>query len=383
VSETEHKAVIMNDTEWAAVKSLAKAEFTAELGTRPTRKSVEQNRHDKPFINMVLWFGIITLIVLVVYTSFKNLFATLPFADQFADNLLAGQKVHWLVIAAFQAVSVVLSMVLASPSLIFFKLLAAEDRIVKKVKETKREGWFVKWFDLNYVTPRLPAALTLVIMAWQIWLAWNSIHTFGDVFLLFIPVFAELTLAQLVGDIMQQNVKFYDIVSDVLKEETKRWDAELAGYNTDERYLESLYRHLRAGIFGIVREDERRKRTKPNAWMMQSTNPKIEDFIFSEYIRLTAGQNFRVKAKKLQLDRIAGQPVENTSEPATTHTTAGKRIPNHGDKSWTVASLVRDFELQGLNKEAGHDRGWLDRNYVSGYGARAAWDAGAKDYFTS
>lgn len=379
--------VRLTDAEWNVIRSNAKAEVLTVIGERPTRKSVAEKRHDKPTINFVMWFGIVTLIALTVVTFFKAAFVTLPFATSFSTELLQGQNVPVWVVETFKWSSVVLSMLMSTPALIFFKLLSEEDRILKKIKETNRSGWFMKWFDLNWLTPRLPAYMVGGTMLWLFYTAAHGVSNIGDAFLRFLPVVMELALARLIGDILQQRLKFYDIISDVLKTEAERWDKEIQSIETDGRYLEALYRHFRTGLINVVRyEDELKRKGKhsPNAWLMQANANKVKAFINAEYERLTDGMSFRVDAEKLNRDRMAGQVRDGDEVVVPTAATHNvKRTPPNGDKLWTVNSMVRDFELRGLSKGSKYDRGQLDRDYTSGYGHRGAWANGAKDYFAA
>jgi hypothetical protein len=394
------QAIRLNDDEWGVVRNKAFAEFKALLGERPDRKSVSAKRHDKPFINFVWWFGIITFIALGVVTSLKALFVTVPFSHEFSELTLKGEGVDPFMIWLFMIAYIVLNIVMSTPALIFFKLLSEEERILKKIKETKRQNisWFnpfekdfILWvfLDLNWLTPRLPSALVWGIMGWMLWTAWAGVYDLSSALMLFLPVFAELTLARLVGDILQQNIHFFDLVTDVLKTETDKWDAELKGYETDERYLQILYRHLRSAVINVSRHDDKKRRISPNAWMMQSGSKQVKEFILSEYTRLTEGHEGAITMLAIRNNREAGQPesvvaAAASDQSATTHKAAdAKRTPKLGDKKWTVETLIRDFEKQGLSKAGNYDRGWLDRNYADGYGARSAWAGGAKDYFTS
>lgn len=381
--------ILLSDAEWTATRASSKAEYQKDiLGARPTRESVTLSRHDAPQINFVMWFAIATLIVLTVVTSFKAAFVGIPFAVHFAEIVLADQTIDGRIISAFQFSLVILNIMMATPALIYFKLLSEDASVVKKIKDTKKDGaWnsFLALFDLTYLTPRLPSAMVYVVVLWLLYTAAHGTQDLGDAFLRFIPVFMELALARVVGDILQQNIRFYDIITEVLKDAADKWDAALAAYDDDARYTEILYRHLRHSIIHLVREDERRRKTYPNKWMSELVGDAVEKWVLKEYTRLTGGQSFAVGAAQIRKNRAAGQPetvvAQATEGKPDAHSSAGKRVPPHGDKKWTAETLTRDFELQGLSKEAGHDRGWLDRTYADGYGARGAWAAGAMAFF--
>jgi hypothetical protein len=386
LNEETRRPVKINDIEWESTRSTAKAVFVNEkLGARPTQESVRASRHDAPKLSFVMWWGIVTLVVLTIVTSFKAIFVAWPFAITFSQQMLEGQSIEVWVISAFQFSMALLAILMATPALIFFKLLSEEDRIIKKIKETQREGWFLKWLDLNYVTPRLPSAMVWGTMAWLVYTAAHGVTELGDGFLRFLPVVMELALARLVGDILQQGFKFDSIVSEVLKQETERWDKAADAFEDDDAYNTYLFQRLRSAIINLTRLDERKRKYQPNLWMMEAGGDVVNKFVISEYERLTGGQAFAVAVKNIRKNRAAGQPeaVVNATAEAVVADTNTRRVPPHGDKEWTTESLIRDFELRGLSKEEAYDRGRLDREYASGYGARGAWNSGAMAFFTA
>ncbi len=386
MTEELKKPVKINDIEWEATRLAAKQTFLNEkLGARPTKESIVKSRHDAPKISFVMWWGIMTLVALTIVTSFKAVFVSWPFAVEFSAQMLEGQAIDGWMVVAFQFSMAVLAVLMATPALIFFKLLSEEERIVKKIRETEREGWFTKWFDLNYLTPRLPSMMVWGTMAWLFYTAAHGVDSIGSAFLRFLPVVMELALARLVGDILAAGFKFDGIVLEVLKQETEKWDKAAANFEDDDDYNTFLFQRLRSAVINLKRKDERRRDIQPNLWMMEASGDAVNRFIISEYERLTGGQPFAIAVKNIRKNRAAGQPeaVVNAAAEAIVADTTSKRVPPHGDKEWTAETLIRDFELRGLAKGESYDRGRLDREYAAGFNARGAWSAGAMAYFTT
>lgn len=367
----------LNDSEWKIVRQEAKQTYINDiLGTRPTYDKIKKTRHDVPILSFVQVWGIVTLAILFVVTSFKVAFVTVPYSIQLAEHMLNGYNLPYWVSQAFVGSSIALSIMLATPALILFKLYADDDFTLRKQRETCGRSKF----SIEYISPRLSSTLVYLSMAWLFSTSFWGVTGVWDIFLRIIPVIAELGLARLVGDLLAEQRHFHGIVSAAVTEAQDNYDTALAGYETDERYLLVLFQRLRDTIINLVRVDERRRRIQPNLFLAEADGEKVNQFIMDEYKRLTGGQSFAVYAQQLRKERAHGVPIVKTTVIPVAD---GKRKPPFGDKIWSAESLIRDFEIRELDKGTKYTEADLARDYEEKYNARGAFRAGARDYFTS
>jgi hypothetical protein len=302
-------------------------------------------------------------------TSYKVAAAAVPFANDMMAALTAHQTITTNVINSFIVVCAVFFMLMATPALIYFKLLDHAPKIEAERRATVNKP---KW-SLAYLTPRLPAAMVYGIIIWLFLVSSHGlvfdthdiIFTASRVFEVYLPVFIEVALAVLVGDILEKRKAFSDLVWANMAETNKRIDAELLNYSTDPRFLEMLYRSMREFFLQLERPDpeQRRRFTKPNIGL--ENDPSLDKILVAEYRRLTGGKNF----SSMVLAPVDA-PLQIVAET--------RRVPPNGSKAWTVEALTFDLRQRGLT--AAYGEAQLAKDYEDGYKARAAWRAGAKNF---
>lgn len=308
------------------------------------------------------------LLVLGVMTSYKVAAAAVPFAQDLMTALSAKQYIAPPIVSSFIVVCAFFFMLMATPALIYFKLLDHEPKIIAERAATLHKA---KW-TLDYLTPRLPAAMVYGIIVWLffvsshglVWVENDLIFSISRIFEVYLPVIIEVALAVLVGDILDKRKKFSDLVKANMLETNRRIDQDLANYATDQRFLKLLYRNLRELFLQLERPDPegRRRLIKPNVGL--EDDPALDNMLVTEYKRLTGGDNFA----NMILDPSIALPAEITV----------RRVPPNGSKDWTVATLSFDLKQRGLTSAYGEAQ--LGKDYEDGHKARAAWRAGAKNF---
>lgn len=366
--------------EWSAVQAKAKKQWLANvLGERPTLESVRATMVNPHTISALEWIAFAVLIVLTAFTSFKVAALAVPFATESLKTLShTGEIAEWVRVS-FIAVTAILFMMLANPSVLYFKLLAQEPELVAERKETRHTRWFLYW-RLDYLTPRLPS---LIVYLSVIWLFYLSSQLPGSPFEQYLPVIVEVGLATLVGNIMTKRKNYQKVLVDAWKERTAPYDERLKNYETDSGYLRILYQIMREELTRLQRPDpQTRKMAYVNAWMEQAAENEVYRTVSAEYRRLTSGAQFAA-------DVTGGNtpaPVVNVPQPVVQSTVASaappKRTPPAGDRVWTPQTLFHDLQVRGLHPAQGeYTEANLKEDYAPGFDARRAWRAGAKTLF--
>lgn len=361
--------------EWQAVQSKAKKQWhTNVLGERPTVESVRATMVNPHTVTVLEWLAFAVLIVLTVFTSFKVGSLAVPFAiDSLATLTHDGEVAGW-VQSAFIVVTAALFMLLATPAVIYFKLLSYEPEIVSERKATQYTRWYWMW-RLDYLTPRLPS---LIVYLSVVWLVYLSSQLPGSPFEQYLPVIVEVGLATLVGNIMTKRKLYQKVLVDAWKERTAPYDERLKNYETDGSYLRILYQIMREELTRLQRPDPAtRKIGHPNAWMEQAQEGDVYRAVSAEYRRLTSGSQFAA-------EMVNPTPVAQVVEQATASTEPAQvlRTPPAGDRVWTPETLLHDLQVRGLHPARGeYTEADISRDYTPGFDARKAWRAGAKTSF--
>lgn len=367
--ETERKLAPLRMEEWAAIQKKAKAIWEkTHLGTRPTFDEVKKTRPKTHSISVLEYAAMLVLVVLTIFTSYKVGALAVPFAEDTLE-LLGGHAplAEWVKVS-FTLVTMLLFSLLATPSVIYFKLLAHEPEIINEKAATQAYTFWQK-FSLEWVTPRLPA---MVVYGTIAWLFVISAQLPGTPFEQFLPVVVEVALATLVGNILDKRTEDNRLIYQALKEKTDPYDLRLKTYEKDGQYLKTLYQTMREGVMAIMRSDPTTRRThRVNAWIEDADEGTLYRVLSAEYNRLNGGERF---ANDQINPTVAAAVVEvEGHEP--------KRTPSTGENAWTVDSLVHDLRVRGLDPAAGYSEMQLLKDYAPKFGARDAWRGGAKKAF--
>lgn len=354
--------------EWLTVQAKAKLIWIrSELGERPTRKAVKKALPNPHTITFLEWLAVIVLLVLTAFTSYKVGAVAVPFATETLNRLAQHTYISDPIRVSFIMVTALLFMLLATPSVIYFKLLSHEPEIKAEKKDTRQTRWFLRW-TLDFITPRLPA---LVVYLSVCWLVVISAQLPGTVFEQYLPVVVEVALAMLVGNIMRKRRDFNKIVEDALKEQTDPYDRRLADYERDPAYLRILYQVMREEAINLRRSVNGKGNLKANAWLETADDAEVFNILSAEYRRLTIGNKFALAVSD------GSNPVAIAAQ-AGSHT---KRVPAMGDRQWTPETLTHDLKVRGIAEGSGYGEKQLAEDYEAGFGARAAWRGGAKNNF--
>jgi hypothetical protein len=366
--------------EWEAVQSKAKKRWlTSVLGERPTVESVRATMVNPHTITLLEWLAFAVLIVLTAFTSYKVAALAVPFATDSLATLTHGAPVADWVRVSFILVTSALFILLATPSVIYFKLLAHEPELVAERKDTRYIQWYW-WWRLDYITPRLPS---LIVYLSVIWLVFLSSQLPGSPFEQYLPVIVEVGLAALVGNIMTKRKMYQKVLVDAWKERTAPYDERLKNYETDGSYLRILYQIMREELTRLQRPDpQTRKLGHPNAWMEQALESDVYRVVSGEYRRLTAGSQFAAEVSSPSQPTAVVEAHEPPPQKVVAQSAVTLRTPPAGDRVWTPQTLLHDLQVRGLHPARGkYTEADLKADYAPGYDARAAWRAGAKDGF--
>lgn len=363
----------MNDTklvrfrlqEWEATQMKAKHRWERHsLGKRPTFKEVKENLPNPHSISVLEYLAMIVLVVLTIFTSYKVGALAIPFAEGTLDTLSNHTYISELVKQSFITVTALLFMLLATPSVIYFKLLSAEPEVTAEKKATKGTRVLSRW-TLDYLTPRLPSMVVYFSVAWLVVI---SSQLPGTIFEQYLPVVVEIALATLVGNILKKRRDFNKVVWDALKEKTDPYDTRLKNFEKDSAYLRTLYQTMREELSSLKREGKR-----VNAWIEAAEEREVFTLVSQEYHRLTGGTQF------------AEQVLHKTQTPAAqadTEISIGTlRRPPAGDPKWTPETLEHDLRVRGIDPSQPFGEGDLQKQYAPGYDARRAWRSGARQRF--
>lgn len=362
----------LRQPEFEKVYSRTTQQFRQMVETRPQYKKVAKDFPNPHTINVLEWMAMVVLIVLSVMTSYKVGAAAVPYGKNMMEALTAKQYVVGWVQDSFIFVSAVFFMLMATPALIYFKLLDRDPKVEKERIETQRRSKL----SLDYLTPRLPSVMVYGIVIWLLLVSSHGlvldvndpIFSAARFFEVYLPVVIEVALAVLVGNILEKRKKFSDLIRANMRETNDRIDRELENYATDKRFLKMLYRNLREAFLQLERpsKDNNRRTYQPNLEL--ENDAKLDSILIAQYKRLTGGDNF--------VAGVADEQQPRGLEPELP--TVGKRVPPNGSANWTVAGLIHDLKLRGIGDT--YTEAQLSADYAAGYGARAAWRGGAKNY---
>lgn len=370
----EKKFAKLRLNEWAAIQNKAKLLWMRDvLGERPTFDNIKKTLPNQHQVTLLEWLAVLVLVVLTVFTSFKVGALAVPFATQSLDTLSQHTYLAQWVQDGFILVTALLFMLLATPSVIYFKLLSNEPEIKAEKRDTRHAKFYTR-ISLDYITPRLPALTVYLSVAWLVVI---SAQLPGTPFEQYLPVVVEVALAMLVGNIMRKRTDFNKIVWDALKERTTPYDARLAGYEHDGSYLRVLYSVMREEVAAIKRPNPTSKRNdRPNAWLEEADDNTLYQLLSLEYRRLTSGERFAeavVNGKGIDPTPVAQVQVLHSGD---------KRKPPAGDRKWTADTLLHDLRVRGINPTVGYSEADIAADYETGFNARGAWRAGAREEFT-
>lgn len=353
--------------EYERLKTDARTWFVSTvMGERPTYQSIAQNAHNPFKINALQWWGILLLVVLALFTSLKQFVVAVPFAQSLFADLSGYTTVSDGVLTLGIMVTQALFMLIGTPGLIYFKLLAVSDDIQDKKAATQLH--ITKWYhvfrilSLEYITPRIPAIVVYGILAWLFVVSWHGVGIpEATIFERMLPVVIELGLAYLVGELIRQRAEFRKQIHTELEAQLKPYDDMLETYEYNPKYLEQLYR-LMSEYIPRMRGDNNRDR--PNS-ELRNNDRALHAWVLREYNRLNSGRAFAESVLSGAID------VDNTIDALDT--VQDRRKPPRNESAWTAATLSQDFRIRGLSPDMSYSRKDLDREYESGYGARNAF----------
>lgn len=357
--------------EWNAITGRAKKLWlTNVLGTRPTFKEVRSTIPNQHSISALEWLAMVVLVVLTAFTSYKVGALAVPFAQHTLETLTGHTYLAEWVQVSFTLVTALLFMLLATPSVIYFKLLSHEPEVSNEKRDTKHTSWWMRW-TLDYLTPRLPSLIVYISVGWLVYI---SSQLPGTPFEQYLPVVVEVGLAALVGNILEKRKNFNAVVSDALYERTQPYDAALKNFEKESSYLRILYQVMREDSAKIKRLDpSTRREEKVNAWIEAADDDLVFRVLSAEYNRIMAGDNFA--------DAIINgtSRTQQVDEPVEIRSTL--RVPPAGMKAWTPEALAHDLRVRGLDPALGYNEDQLSKDYDKAYKPRSAWRGGAKALF--
>jgi len=373
----------LKDDQWVKVREKTKGRYIRDIiGTRPTIRSVAEDLPNPYMVSILEWVAMVVLVILTVVTSFKVFTVAIPFSEQQITGLADYIQVSPLVSTLFAFSTGLLFIMMATPALIYFKLLDSDPGIVANKAETESYPW-MKRLSLDYISPRLPYLIVYISMIWLVTVSTHGANYSGKPWWAqlelalerYLPVILEVGLAHLVGTVLLKRSQFQSLVRDEWKLQVRPWDTKLKTRENDPEYNRILFHVMREGMIAI-----RRKKAYPNAWMEGAEPLEVQEVIVSEYRRLHAGLDFAKAVTDLGKQRI--RKIQTIKNPRQAVIGAnGRRRPPRGDKVWTVATLIQDFDDRGLTPQDAYTEGQLSLEYEPDYDARKAFRAGARGYF--
>ncbi len=379
--------VRLNRKEWKNILSTTDSEYKRALGNTPTRAAIRAMIDNPYATNFLQKLAMFLLVVLAVFTGFKVGALAVPFAESLLEHLTNEATIDNRITAVFTGVTFFLFWLLSTPGLIYFKLLSHDERLNKQREDTANYKWY-EMFSLEWLSPRLPSVMTYIIMAWLFAI---SIAGGGTIFEIFIPVLAELALAQLVGDILEQNASYERIISDRLKMERTAYQTRLNNPEDGTRVS------ILSSVMIEVMMNVQRNGQRPNAFLEKADKDTIKYVLETEYDRLTTADNFiqSVNNKVLQREGISSGELPALS-PDTTNlvgstparpqvrTTANvsktRYTPPNGAKKWTHATLLHRLKVIGADP-AKYNEGTLSKDFAPNYNATGVWRKSVKSTF--
>lgn len=350
-------------SEFDTIKAHAFAKYKKLLGTPPNRKAIGKTLPNPFSVNALEVIAFVLLIVLTIFTSIKVGLVALPFVDSMVVTLSQHAPIDPNFTWWFKVVGIALFVMLATPGLIYFKLLSDDPKLKKRIEDTSDYRW-INRLSLNWITPRLPAALVYLTVAWMFF--WSS-QLPGTVFEQYLGVIAEVALAQLVGTILAKRAEFQRAVVLAWKVQDDVYQSRLKNFETDKDYLKTLYQIMREQFIHITRKDEHKKITHPNLWLNNEPDATVDAYLEQEYRRLTGGNEFAVRVSN---------PVPTVTEDVATSTEHRIKPPN--GVAWSMEELYDSIRSRGITK---YTRTELRNDYAPKYGTEQLWANGLKDRF--
>lgn len=361
----------MTQEQFRSVLETAKERYIHEvLGERPDFKSVAKTTYNPNALDALQKWAILLLVVLAIFTSYKVGIAALPFSESLMRSLGNNAVLHPLIITTGQITTVLLMILIGTPGLIYFKLLSQSPAIQKKLKETRHYKWWQR-ASISYLSPRIPAVATYVIVVWLLLVSNHGDGADGTTvyFERFLPVLLEVGLANFVGDKIRDIRSFRDSVNAELQRRLTPYENKLANYRTDSDYLRMVYQEMSEYL---PRMRVRGKREMPNIHLLKDEKALLRA-VLSEYRRLTSGDAFA--------DSILNKEQESPETVVVEDATSELRKPPGDDTQWDAETLKQDFALRGFTPDTEYTEKQLNRDYAAGYKARSAFRAGAKQFF--
>jgi len=324
----------------------------------------------------------LVLIVLTIFTSFKAGAFGASMAPDALLHLTGGQNVAHVIELGFALFFQVTLIMLATPGLIYFKLLD-EAPVIVSLKSKTQAYPISRRLSWAYLSPRVPSVFVYAIVVWLIVVSshgrpmegtWMEIIAIAGA--RYIPVIAEVGLAYLVGTVLTKQRNFNAEALALWREQVGPWDKAHKNAETQPEYLRILFLTIREQLVGL-----RKNKRNPNEWMMDGNQQVVSEIVAEEYRRFQhAGMEFARMVQGAQVEKAAVVKAMKT-EKKPSAPMKGKRTPPKGHKGWTVATLTEDFAQRKLDRLWDYNEAGLQEDYAPDYGARAAWRKGAKQYF--
>ncbi len=358
--------------EWEKVQAYATDKFSEKIGGYPDRKEVKKTLPNPNKITWVIWVAVFVLFVLFVFTSIKVGAVAVPFSEKLLDTLTDHAYVIPEIQNLFKLSTILLFILLATPALIYFKLLGTDGEIEKLKEETayiREKGFFRAWLNLKYITPRIPDMVVIISLAWLTIVSGYGVETDQQFWFIerWLPVLVELGLAYTVGQIAISQTQFNQLVDAEHKRLVDMYEARMNDRKVDKLYLNILSKYLFQQMFKLSRSGR-----KPNAWLETADSTFQQQAVLDEYLRLTSGDEFADKILKGG-HTTKVQTIQEQAQPTI------KREPPNGT-NWTVEDMINDFRKRGLDPHMHYNQTNLDADYT-GTGYRTAFRNGAKKHF--
>lgn len=350
-------------SEFDTIKAVVHAKYKSLLGKAPSQKQIKKTLPNPFTVNALEVVAFVLLIVLTIFTSIKVGLVALPFVDNMVVTLSQHAPIDPNFTWWFKVVGIALFVMLATPGLIYFKLLSDEPSVVKRIEATAYYP-YLRRLSLSYITPRLPAILVYVTVAWMFF--WSS-QLPGTVFEQYLGVIAEVALAQLVGNILVKRAEFQRAVNLAWKYENDAYTQRLVGYESDKDYLRLLYQTMRERFIHLDRKEVGTKKTvQPNLWLLQESDVVVDKYLETEYRRLTGGTEF------------ANRIIRVTTPTDVVATSTEQRITPPDGVAWTMEQLYDSIRSRGFTS---YTRTQLRNDYAPKFGTEQLWSNGLKDRF--
>lgn len=367
----------LSQKEWRSIIETTDKTYKTAL-KEPKRREIRKRIGNPNPVNMLQWAAFIVLFVLAIHTGFKTGALANPFSTSVMDHLSQSTFISDGVRTAFTFTTFVLFWLLSTPSLIYFKLLSHDPRLVKQRQETAltSDTWY-NVFSLDYISPRLPSFITYFSTFWLFFIAWNG---GGTIFEMFLPVLAEIGLAQLVGDVIEQNTAYARIINDRYKIDYDAYERRLHDKKDDDRVS------ILSGIMSETLMNLTRRGGRPNAFMEKADKEVTTGILKREYQRLTSVDNF-IKELDGKVTLHVAEPVysqdSQTLVPEITSlsTTSPRMTPPNGAQRWTKETLLHALAVIGANPKT-YTEAHLKKQFAADYDALGLWRREVKEVFT-